>query len=311
MSHSIRTSHKLAPTLSWFGQVAGSGFRRPRAANHAADISTTSLGARYWIEGASARPSGCLRHRAIRRMDDAPLWIVIPDDARAHRLSDAVTFLRSAKLARGLRHPNVVRTVDSGLLDDGRPFVVLDRLPAISLASWIEQHGGLSWPDVREIALRLCSAVEVARERGIAPRDLDLEGCLHARVGDDPNGVGEVRLGELFVSSSGRAERDDAPAIAMIVHGLLGGDASRERNNSALDNVLMRALGTNGYADVRELARAFAGIEDDGGAVRESHGSNHAEVVGEFIVDVEAEEAAEASRPIPRWSGELELASAS
>ncbi|MBC8071464.1 MAG: hypothetical protein IAG13_24265 [Deltaproteobacteria bacterium] len=298
----VRSSHKLAPswsTLSWLGELPGFGFApKARAAN--GEIDTSSISRRYWVEGACARPLGCVRHRATRRIDDAPVWIVIPDDPHAHKLARAVPFLRAAKLARELRHPGVLRTLEVGVLDDARPFVVLERVPSESLAAWIGQRGPLRWSEVRPIALRLCSAVEIARQRDLAPRDLDLDGCLHLREGGDPF---DVRLGELFVRSSARPVEQDAPAIAMIVHALLGGAGHVD---APIDNVLLRALGTNGYADVRELARAFAAVEceDDAEGVRESHGSNHAAVVGEFLVDVEAEEAMEAARPIPRWEGQ-------
>jgi hypothetical protein len=300
MPHSSRSFNLLTPSwssLSWLGELPGFDVAaRTRAAN--GEIGSGSIGRRYWIEGASARP-GCVRHRGIRRFDDAPVWIAIPDDPKAHKLAHAVPFLRAAKLARGLRHPGVLRTIEVGLLDDGRPFVVLERSPSETLAAWIAQRGPLRWSEARPIALRLCSAIEVAREHDLVPRDLDLDGCLHLRDGID---AFDVRLGELFVRSSARPVEQDAPALAMIVHALLGGAG---RVNGAIDNVLMRAVGTHGYADVRELSRAFAAVEceDDAEGVRESHGSNHAAVVGEFLIDVEAEEAAAAARPIPRWYG--------
>lgn len=281
------TSH-LSPFWSWAGglaQVGASGF----AANHTLTKpgDATSIGSRYWIEGSSARPSGCVRHRAIRRYDDLPVWIVIPEDPRAHRFSYAIPFLRAAKIAREVRHPYVLRTHEAGLLDDGRPYAVVERVPSESLAQLVARHGALPWPEVLQIALRLASAVEAARERGLAPRDLDVATCLIVRDGLD---VADVRLGELFVSSMSRPEHEDAPAIVAIVRTLLGDPAE-----GALASALARD-----YASLGELAEALAAVAHDG--VRESHGANHAAVAGAFEIDVEAEEAAEAARPIPKCS---------
>jgi hypothetical protein len=247
-------------------------------------IERMSIGARYCMEGSSHRPTGCTRYRGIRRSDDYPVWIVIPDDPRAYRFSFSIHFLRAAKLARELRHPYVLRTHEVGVLDDQRPYVVVDRVPSESLASFVARERALDWREVLPIALRLASAVQAARERGIAPRELDLDACLHVRDGIDRS---DVRLGELFVPSSARPEEWDAPALATIVRGLLGGRASREVELS------LRRDGSVG-----ELIESLAAIEYDG--VRESHGANHAAVSGGFEIDVEAEEAMDALRPIPR-----------
>lgn len=283
-----QSSSRLSPFWSWADELAQVGLRG-FAANHALakPIEGTSIGSRYWIEGASARPHGCVRHRALRRYDDLPVWIVIPEDPRAYRFSYAIPFLRAAKIAREVRHPYVLRTHEAGLLDDGRPYTIIERVPSESLAQVVARHGALPWPEVLQIALRLASAVEAARERGLAPRDLDVDTCLHVRDGLD---VADVRLGELFVSSVSRPEEQDAPAIVEIVRALLGDAVEGE-----LADVLARDHGS-----LAELAEALAAVAHDG--VRESHGANHAAIAGGFVIDVDAEEAAEAARPIPKSS---------
>lgn len=283
-----QSSSRLSPFWSWADEVAQVGLRG-FAANHALakPIEGTSIGSRYWIEGASARPSGCVRHRAIRRYDDLPVWIVIPEDPRAHRFSYAIPFLRAAKLAREVRHRYVLRTHEAGLLDDGRPYAVIERVPSESLTNVVARHGALPWADVLQIALRLASAVETVRERGLAPRDLDGDTCLHVRDGVD---VADVRLGELFVSSVSRPEERDAPAILEIARTLIGDAAEGE-----LADLLARD-----YASLAELTEAFAAVANDG--LLASHGANHAAIAGAFEIDVEADEAADAARPIPKCS---------
>ena len=53
-----------------------------------------------------------------------------------------------------------------------------------------------------------------------------------------------------------------------------------------MKRLLLRALGSVGYASLRELQVALAGI-DDGGR-RESHGANHAQMAGELRLDPDA-----------------------
>lgn len=221
-----------------------------------------------------------------------PVSIVIPDGGNAHKFVNAMPFVQVAREARRLRHPYILRTLETGLLQDGRPFAVVERLPSESFSSWIAHRRRLPWPQVRSIALRLCSAVEAVRRRGLAPRNLDLDGCLRIRDGVDG---ADIRLGELFVPSTSRLPETDAPAIAMIVHGLVGG-AHESVENGVLGNVLVRALGNNSYADVRELSRALASIGDDG--TRQSQGANHAAVAGEFDFD-ETED--DDDRRLPSW----------
>ena len=284
MSHHTR-SQELTPAWPWLGRSAADSARSLAARDAVSSgLASTSLGARYWIEGSTPRPGGCTSHRATRQLDDLPVSIVIPDGANAAKFVNAMPFVQTARQARRLRHPYILRTLETGLLNDGRPFAVVERLPSESFSTWVAHRRRLPWPQVRSIALRLCSAVEAARSRGLAPRNLDLDGCLRIRDGIDP---ADIRLGELFVPDSTRLPETDAPAIAMIVHAL-GGGASNKAESGILGNVLVRALGNNGYADVRELAKAFAAIGV--GGTRESQGSNHAAVAGEFAFDEAADE---------------------
>lgn len=290
------------PRFSWLTDEERDS-SHTRAANEGAprDLRSSSLGARYWIEGTFARPTGCVSHRATRRLDDEPAWIVIPASPSLHKFANAMPFIQTARTARRLRHPYILRTLETGLLYDGRPFVVVERLPSESLGTWIAHRRKLPWNQVQSVALRLCSAVEAARRAGLAPRNLDLDGCLHVREGIDDC---DVRLGELFVPASARLPESDAAAVAMIVHAL-GGGRPNPAETGALGNVLVRALGNNGYADIRDLARALAAIERDG--VRESQGANHACVSGQFEFDEIADERETEARPIP-WTAEYERA---
>lgn len=292
MAHFIRSIQWPTPQWSWLGQHAAKSGTRLRAVNDQLEqlVGAGSIGTRFSIEGATSRPGGVLRHHATRRIDDLPVWVLVPEDDHSYELGYAVTFLRTAKLARDLRHPYVLRTHEAGLLDDGRPYAIVQRLPTESMTRWLDRSGPFTWAEVRPIALRLCSAVEAVRERGLAPAQLDLDGCLHVRDGDPA----DVRLGELFVLSSARPAEHDVPALAAMVSQLLG----HARDEGDVGLVLTQALRPAGFGSVAALATALASIE--AGGVRESFGANHAAVAGAFEIDVEAEERAEAARPIPR-----------
>lgn len=272
---------------------------RPQSLGRPRDLEGSGISVRYEVDGAVAKPTGCISYRATRRFDARRVWIIVPQHPAAQDFPSAKEFVRAARDASRLSHPSVLRTIESGLLADGRPFAVVERLMTESLANWITDRGRLSWSQRRTVALRLCGAVEAARRLGLAPRNLDGMSCSHVRHGTDEC---DVRLGELFVEASSRPAHTDAPAIAMIVHELegLGGDDRED----PLGNLLLRAMGSNGFPDVRAFSRALAAVGSHG-RTHESNSANHASVAGEFIID-EADEAPE-SQPARSWAGERSL----
>lgn len=294
-----------------FSLVNGASMPRRDVVDGDAGVDAAAPGAiarRYRVEPHPTSHRDHVAFSATRRGDEFPAWILVPQWPRAERFANAVGFIRTAKRSLRLRHPQVVRTLDVGLLADGRPYAVIARLPAQPLGAALAQRGSLPWAAARGVALRLCSAVEAVRRAGLAPRSLDVEGCILVDGTAD-----DVRLEGLFVPSEARLPETDAPAIAMIVHALLGveprGPAASVTEARGLDNVLLRALGSMGYGSVRELQVALAAIDDAGR--RESHGANHAETFGEFVFDTGAEDArarpperAPTSRRGPATAGE-------
>ena len=84
-------------------------------------------------------------------------------------------FLREARVASSLGHPNIVEVFDLGHLDDGKPFQVMELLEGQSLAQRIQSEGALSEEEALDIAEQILSALEAAHERGVIHRDLKPE----------------------------------------------------------------------------------------------------------------------------------------
>jgi eukaryotic-like serine/threonine-protein kinase len=76
-------------------------------------------------------------------------------------------FLREARLAGRLAHPNVVQVYDVGEAD-GRPFIVMEFVPGITLA----QCGKLEPERVVALALQACAGLQHAHEAGLVHRDV-------------------------------------------------------------------------------------------------------------------------------------------
>ncbi|MBK6919899.1 MAG: hypothetical protein IPH07_21055 [Deltaproteobacteria bacterium] len=156
------------------------------------------------------------------------------------------------------------------------------------LAAVLARHGALPWSLCKGMMLRLVAAIAQAREAGVAPRRLSLETCLRPRFSRDHV---DVKLQGPFVRAELRATDEDARDLARILHALLDQDCGTVP--PGLDNVLMRALGTIGYADAQEFARALVAIDRPRGMIA-SEGQAQAQVAGAFELDPEVEAAKDA-----------------
>jgi serine/threonine protein kinase len=80
-------------------------------------------------------------------------------------------FVREARLAARLSHPNVVAVYDAGE-EDGRPYIVMECVEGESLAETVRREGRLDPDRVRELALQACAGLEHAHRAGLVHRDV-------------------------------------------------------------------------------------------------------------------------------------------
>jgi serine/threonine-protein kinase len=81
-------------------------------------------------------------------------------------------FIREARAASVVHHPNVVQMIDILELDDGAPVLVMDLLEGITLAELLARRGSLEMAETAHIMMPVVSAVGSAHEVGIVHRDL-------------------------------------------------------------------------------------------------------------------------------------------
>jgi TolB-like protein len=87
-----------------------------------------------------------------------------PDETRAKR------FLREARAAASISHPNVCQLYEVGE-DAGRPFIAMELLAGESLADRL-QRGALPPAEAVQITLGILAALEALHARGVIHRDL-------------------------------------------------------------------------------------------------------------------------------------------
>ena len=80
-------------------------------------------------------------------------------------------FVREARLAARLSHPNVVRVYDAGE-EDGLPFIVMECVDGESLAETIRREGRIDPDRVVELGVQACAGLEHAHRAGLIHRDV-------------------------------------------------------------------------------------------------------------------------------------------
>ena len=80
-------------------------------------------------------------------------------------------FLREAKAAGRLAHGNIVTIYDVGEEQD-RPYIAMELLDGRFLDSLMREGEALSWQQVRNIAMQLAGALELAQRNGVIHRDI-------------------------------------------------------------------------------------------------------------------------------------------
>jgi hypothetical protein len=93
-------------------------------------------------------------------------------------------FIREIKSAAALDHPNIVKTLASGVTDDGRGWVAMELIEGISLSSILESEGKLPADRARPILLQLASALACAHEGSIIHRDIKPSNVMVVRHQD-------------------------------------------------------------------------------------------------------------------------------
>jgi serine/threonine protein kinase len=98
------------------------------------------------------------------------------------RSVDALTrFQRELDAIERLDHPNVVRGLGHGTLEDGRPYLILEYIEGPSLREVLHERGALPPVEMLTILDPLCDALHVAHEAGIVHRDVKASNVILAR----------------------------------------------------------------------------------------------------------------------------------
>ena len=94
-------------------------------------------------------------------------------------------FIREAKAAAALSHPNIVAVQDQGWNQNGTPavFIVMEMVEGHTLREYLHEQGRLSDRDGIRFLLPVLSALAAAHKQGIVHRDIKPENILVSKEG--------------------------------------------------------------------------------------------------------------------------------
>jgi serine/threonine-protein kinase len=137
-------------------------------------------------------------------------------------------FLREARLAARLAHPNVVRVFDVGR-DDGRPFIAMEYVEGETLAELIGRRGRLPAAEAATLGMQICAGLAAAHAAGLVHRDVKPQNLL---LGTD----GVLKLGDFGIAAGPEGTRLTLAGTVLGTAGYLAPEQARgEQVTAAAD----------------------------------------------------------------------------
>ncbi len=151
-------------------------------------------------------------YRAIDKALDRPVALKIININLGSRSAEARDwFLREARAAAALRHPNVATVYQFGVREKtGQFFYAMELVEGETLEERVRRLGPLDVLTTIDIALQVTAALEAAEKRGLVHRDLKPGNLMF--VGSDDSGASTVKVIDFGIAKA-VAEKTDAMAL--------------------------------------------------------------------------------------------------
>jgi serine/threonine-protein kinase len=147
-------------------------------------------------------------------------------------------FVREARLAGRLSHPNIVRVFDADAGDDdGRPYIVMEYVPGASLADAAPLPAG----EVVDLGVQACAGLQNAHDAGLVHRDVKPANLL---VRDD----GVLKIADFGIARAAESTRHTeagtllGTAAYLAPEQIAGSDATPASDIYSLGAVLYELL---------------------------------------------------------------------
>ena len=166
---------------------------------------------RYEVERTLGRGGMATVYLAHDTVLGRPVALKVLAEHLAGDESFRARFLREARLAARIAHPNVVQVYDAGG-DEAGLFIAMEYVDGESLAEELARRGRLSAGEVVDLGRQLAAALAAAHAAGLVHRDVKPPNVLRARDGT-------VKLGDFGIAHS-------HDSTALTAHGSVLGTAA-------------------------------------------------------------------------------------
>ncbi len=149
-------------------------------------------------------------------------------------------FRTEAQSAAGLEHPNIVNIYDVGS-ESGMHFIVMEYVEGITLKTYIEKKGQLSFKEATSIAIQVARGIESAHNKDITHRDIKPQNIIISTEGKvkvtdfgiakaiSSNTIGSDAMGSVHYASPEQARngfidgRSDIYSLGIVMYEMVTG----------------------------------------------------------------------------------------
>jgi hypothetical protein len=165
------------------------------------------IGGRYVVDGMLAAGGMGVVYTATHTELEQRVAIKFLRDSYSRSESLVQRFLNEARAAATLKNEHVVRVIDVGQLEGGRPYLVMEHLEGTDLEALLMREGPFDPDRAVRYVLEVCEALEEAHACGIIHRDIKPENLFVATAGSGRQ--------QLKVVDFGLAKRIDAAPLVV------------------------------------------------------------------------------------------------
>lgn len=123
-------------------------------------------------------------------------------------------FIREARLATKIHHPNVATLFDFSTLADGSHYMVWEYIEGTTLTDIIRSHGNLSPKYAAQLSVQALKGLDAIHKVGIVHRDISPENIMISR---DEYGEESVKIIDLGIAKQWGDTSDDKTKTGMFV----------------------------------------------------------------------------------------------
>lgn len=140
----------------------------------------TTRPARYRILGELGRGGMGIVYKAHDTVLDRTVALKVLPEALRENEQALQNFLREAKSAAKLNHPNIVTVYDAGE-QDGRYYIAMEYVDGTTLKEVLKKRGPIAPGGVLNVLVQMCEALGYAHEQRVVHRDVKTANTMWAR----------------------------------------------------------------------------------------------------------------------------------